>query len=419
MATLPDPAASLKRKASRWQMLPTPNDSGKDIEDASGRYSLMFFLRDLDLGQNTWQEFIDGLNNAPGSLDENSTMSAILAAALETQQIQYDYIDPAAPASKKRRLDLYGNQAAAYQIAEYDGLVSAARTMWKDPNDLSNFLGKAYRDNLRRLAGEEDYSIENVFDYARSWSEVRYRFMNHALRDDPTLNNKYSSGRVNMKGNAANTIVHESNLLLDARMVEFQLVRNIGYNPQDREIFQELYLLTPEEGRQLLRYTSNSTGLRIGLPQVFRYCVQYINAYMNWRVRVLESARRQVLGSPAFKNAGTGQNKQNVRDTANQRSLDSLSPADEEYGTFISQLRTLLNEAQTRNAFLRTSYDELEATVGRLTQAIRTSVMNKNAPELQYNMKFQNEMRVFPGFRGVNLTRPTGTSIIAPPRRRP
>ncbi|KAI0458110.1 hypothetical protein F5B21DRAFT_40146 [Xylaria acuta] len=421
MSTQPDPVASLKRKASRWHLLPPLNaDADKDLDVDDGKYSLLLFLRDLDASPNNWNDFIDGLQNAPGVIDEKSTMAAILAAALETQKIQYDYIDPAAPNAKKRRLDLYGNQAAADQVAEYDSLVTMARTVWTDPNDLRNHLGKAYRENLRTLAeGDgQKYSFDSIFDFARSWSEVRYRFMNHALRDDPSLHAKYNSGRINVKGQGANTIVHESNLLLDARMVEFQLLRSTGYNPQDRDIFQELYLLSPEEGRTLLRYTGNSSGLRIGLPEVFRYCIGYIDAYMNWRVRVLESCRKQVLGSQGYKNAGSNNQRQNVRNAANQGILARVGPVDAEYTAFVDTLRTLIDEAKTQNAFLRTTYDELEAAFARLTNAVCTARINTSTPDLQYNVKFQNEVRAFPGLR-TNLTRPTGTSIIPPPRRRP
>ncbi|KAI1755683.1 hypothetical protein F4782DRAFT_364170 [Xylaria castorea] len=419
MSTQQDVTVSLKRKASRWQMLPPPNgEAGKDIDVADGRYSLLLFLRDLDASAN-WNDFIEGLQNAPGVLDENSTMAATLAAALETRMIQYDYIDPAAPDAKKRRLDLYGNEAAANQIAEYDSLVTIARAVWSDPNDLRNYIGKAYRDNLRQLTegDSQKYSLDSIFDYARSWSEVRYRFMNHALRDDPTLQTKYNTGRVSVKGNGANTIVHESNLLLDARMVEFQLLRNTGYNTQDRDIFQELYTLSPEEGRSLLKFTGNSSGLRIGLPQAFRYCVGYIDAYINWRVRVLESARKQVLNSPAHKNAPTFNHKQSVRNTANQGVLSNVGPADGEYEKFVGTLRKLIDEAQTLNAFHRTSFDELEAALGRVTSAVRGSVLNRST-DLRHNVKFQNEMVAFPNIQ-LTLTRPTGTSILAAPRRRP
>ncbi|KAH8159987.1 hypothetical protein CIB48_g8270 [Xylaria polymorpha] len=421
MAAQQDPTASLKRKASRWQTLPPPGEEdGKDIDIANGKYSLLLFLRNLNTNPNSWNEFIDGLQNAPGVLDENSTMAAVLAAALETRQIQYDYIDTGVPDAKRRRLNLYGNRAAGTQIDEYDALVAMARTVWLDPDDLKNFVGKAYRDNLRQLAegAGERYSFDSIFDFARAWSEVRYRFMNHALRDDPTLHTRYNGGRVNTKGNAANAIVHESNLLLDARMVEFLHLRGTGYSPQDRGIFEELYLLTPEEARQLLQYTGGSSGLRIGLPQVFRYCVGYVDAYMNWRVRVLEAARKKVLNSQAYRNAPHFNAKQTIRNNENQVIYTQLKPADDEYTKIVGALRTLIDEAKTLNAFNRTSYDAMEAAFTSATAAVRACAIVRATPELQQNGRFQTELRNFPGLQAP-LIRPTGSSIIAPPRRRP
>ncbi|TRX98592.1 hypothetical protein FHL15_000666 [Xylaria flabelliformis] len=418
MSTQPTFTNSLKRKASRWQTLPSAvEETDTDmIDNETEKYSLLLFLRDIDSSPTALLEFVDALQNAPGSLDDTSTIAATLAAALDTKLIDFDYIDPELPDTKKRRLNLYGNSAAADQIAEYDSLVKLARTVWTNPDDLRNFIGKAYQDNLRQLAdGHDQYSIDDIFDFARSWGEVRYRFMNHALRDDPTLHTKYNSGRENNKGNAANTIVHESNLLLDARMVEFQLFKGTGYNTQDRAAFQELYILTPEEGRSLLRFNTPGNGLRIGLPAVFRYCVQYIDAYFNWRVRVLESARKQVLTSPAYKNANF-YNKQTIRTTENQRILADLQPVDTEYTNFIVSLRNLIDEAEKLNAFNRMSYDAMDDALSRLTRAVRSAVLNRNTFDLRNNRKFQSDMATFPNLQQP-LIRPTGSSMIAPPRR--
>ncbi|KAI0439453.1 hypothetical protein F4803DRAFT_564518 [Xylaria telfairii] len=420
MATQYDPTVSLKRKASRWQTLPPHGEEdSKDLDIVDGKYSLLLFLRDLNTKPDAWNDFVNGLRNAPGVADKDSTMAAVLAAALETRQIQYDYIDPAARDAKRQRINLYGNHAAGAQVAEYDALVAMARTVWNDPDDLRNFVGKAYRENLRNLAEgiRERYSFDSIFDFARSWSEVRYRFMNHALRDDPTLHTRYNSGRVNTKGNAANTIVHESNVLLDARMVEFLHLRGTGYAPQDRGIYEELYLLTPEEGRQLLRYSGANSGLRIGLPNVFRYCVEYIDAYMNWRVRVLEAARKKTLNSQAYRNATNFNAKQTIRNNANGIIYTQLTPADNEYGRIVGALRTLLDEAKTLNAFNRASYDEIEAASIAATTAVRNCAIVTTTPELQQNNRFQTELRNFPG--NISLSRPTGSSLIATPRRRP
>ncbi|RWA03611.1 hypothetical protein EKO27_g11488, partial [Xylaria grammica] len=270
---VPDPVTTnLKRKASRWQTLPPPGTD--DAQADSGKYSLLLFLRDLDASPGKWDEFIASLQDSPGAIDEKSTMAALLQAAQETQIVTQDYLvdsDIRGRDPKRRRLDLYGNQAAGAQMAEFDELINLARTVWTDPDNLRDLLGELYMANLGVLPGDPNYTLDKIFGMARHWGEV--------------------------------SIVHESNVLLDATVVQFLPAGGVGFNAQDRLIFQELYLLTPEEGRQLVEFTGAATGLRIGLPQVFDFCVNFINAYMDWRVRVLESARKQTLGNQTYRTA--------------------------------------------------------------------------------------------------------------------
>ncbi|KAI1734794.1 hypothetical protein F4680DRAFT_453528 [Xylaria scruposa] len=408
---------SLKRKASRWQTLPAPGEeTDTDIVNIdNNKYSLLLFLRDLKASPTALQEFAGALQNAPGSLDSNTTIAAVLAAAIDTKQFDFDYINSASPSAKKRRINLYGNSAAADQLAEYDSLVKLARTVWTDPDDLKDYIGNAYKDNLRQLQDSHPYPLDDIFNFARSWSEVRYRFLNHALRDDPTLHAKYDIGRINVKGNGANAMVHDANLLLDARMVEFRLLRGIGFSDPDRDAFQELYALTPEQGRSLLRFTGNSTGLRIGLSGVFEHCVHYIDAYCNWRVKVLESARKQILASQQYRTANFHA-KQNIHNTANQNILADLKPVNTEYTNFVVALQTLIEEANTINAFNRASYDALDTALSRLTRAVRNSALNSNPPDLRNNHRWRSTVALFPNLQQQTLPRPTGSSLIATPR---
>ncbi|KAI0201708.1 hypothetical protein F4808DRAFT_469040 [Astrocystis sublimbata] len=408
---------TLKRKATRWQA--TADADGEGYDEAVGRYSLLLFLRDLDDTPDKWAEFVNGLRNAPSAIDEKSTMATLLAAANDTRPIDYDYLENPDINAKRRRLILYGNQDAEDQVGEHDALVTIARRMWPDPDDLEDVLGNAYEDNIRKIAegGERElYNPHVIFSYARSWSEVRYRFMNHALRDDPAYNDKYSTGRGFNKGTEANTIVHKSNVLLDAVMCEFQLLRGTGYNDQDRYIFQELYQLSPEEGRELLRFTGDNNGLRIGLSPVFNYFISFINSYMTWRVRVLESARKLFLQNAAFRSATSNAQRNRLRAEANEATAKQIRAADLGYRAFVNHVRVLLDEANTLDAFNKTTFDQLEKIIATTTGEVRNCQLNK-APDLKDNRKFQTELRNFPSIM-VPLRRPTGTSMIAPPRQR-
>ncbi|GAW16402.1 hypothetical protein ANO14919_058280 [Xylariales sp. No.14919] len=410
---VPDPVTTnLKRKASRWQTRPPPGTD--DAQADSGKYSLLLFLRDLDASPGKWDEFIAGLQDSPGAIDEKSTMAALLQAAQETQIVTQDYLvdsDTRGRDPKRRRLDLYGNQAAGIQMAEYDELINLARTVWTDPDNLRDLLGELYMANLGVLPGDPNYTLDKIFGMARHWGEVRYRFMNHALRDDPTQSSNYNRGRTLTKGNHANSIVHESNVLLDATVVQFLPAGGVGFNAQDRFIFQELYLLTPEEGRQLVEYTGAATGLRIGLPQVFDFCVSFINAYMDWRVRVLESARKQTLGNQTYRTANAA-TKARMMAGAQATSSSHLQAVDGAYaGDFLSSLRALLLQARTRNAFLRSSFDALDTAVNTMIREVRNCRINTATPDLRNNVQFNRMLNAFPG-QGRILQRPTGTSMI-------
>ncbi|KAI3329636.1 hypothetical protein F4824DRAFT_481562 [Ustulina deusta] len=408
--------ATLKRKASRWQTLPRPDDDSSTIDVDDKRYSLLLFLRDLKMSQEHWEAFLTALKDAPGLLDETSIGARMVDAILRIQRIDHDYIDPEAPSAKKRRIDIVGNSAAATHLTEYNELIKLARTIWTNPDDLSDIMGDLYQNYLGQRPGDAKFSLENVFQMARSWGEVRYRFMNHALRDDPNLGPSYNTGRRLAKGNAANAIVHESNVLLDSKMVEFRALNNTGYTPQDRAIFQELYLLTPEEGRQLIEYSGPTTGLRIGLPQVFGYCVSFINALIDWRVQVLEASRKQVMSSGAYRNASAQAAKQNILAGRHSTNSTRLASVDNPYiNDFVPVLRQLLEEAKSQNALVRPTFDKLEGAVRTLITGVKNSPMN--IASLRNNPHFSRMVNAFPG--PITLTRPTGTSLAAAPRPLP
>lgn len=406
----------LKRKASRWQTLPPRGEeNGPDIEIDNERYSLMIFLRDMKADEEKWSEFMELLLNAPGIIDESSIAAQLLEAVQSIDNIDHDYINPATPNAKRRRLDIVGNAAAGETIAEYTELIHLARTLWQNPEELDDIIGDLYQHHLGQQYGDENYSLDSVFGLARSWGEVRYRFMNHLLRDDPHMGTTYNAGRPLAKGNAANAMVHESNVLLDSRIVEFSDVNGIGFTPADRAIFEQTYLLTPEEGRNVIKASSPNLGLRIGLPQVFSYCARFIDALVDWRVRVLEASRKQALASTAYRQANGHANKQAVLNARHQSNHRGLAAVDQPYANdFIPTVRLLLGEAYAQNAFNKATFDKLETTVRTITQEIQRSQMNRVSPELARNF---NHSRLVNSFPGQTLVRPTGTSIINPPRR--
>ncbi|KAI0522216.1 hypothetical protein F5B22DRAFT_593332 [Xylaria bambusicola] len=409
MVTVPQ-TNNLKRKSSRWQNLPPyGEENGSEFESDSSKCSLLLFLRDLEANQKKWSQFVNMLENSPGIIDESSIAAQLLEAMKGVSKVDQDYISPDAPDTKKRRIDILGNSAAGEILAEYNELIRLARTLFS--GELTDVLGDLYRRNLGRDFGDKNYTLEEIMHMARSWGEVRYRFMNHLLRDDPNMGPTYSMGHRRIKGDAANEMIHESNVVADSKLVEFRMDKGIGYTAQDRAIFEQTYLLTPEEGREIVSNSGQNTGLRIGLPPVFAYIAGFINGIVNWRVRVLEASRKQTLASQAYHQARGFTAKQAILDARHQPNHRGLASVDGPYANdLIPTIKSLLEEARTQNAFLRETFNKLETTVSTMIQAVRTSPMNSVSPELAQNAQFTTMLNAFPG--PFTLIRPTGASII-------
>ncbi|KAI1820469.1 hypothetical protein F4861DRAFT_60611 [Xylaria intraflava] len=407
MTTLP--ANLLKRKASRWQMRPTRDAiAGEGIETDKKSSSLLLFLRNLNTDGDPHAAFLRGLSNTDGTEDQDSIMQAMASAVQEIRHIGYDYLDVGN--GKRRRLEIYGEEQARFELGEHDQLMDLARTVWTDPDNMTDFVAKAYQKTLRTNSTEQVPTIDDMFTWARSWAEVRYRFLNHALRDDPVLYGEIQKGRPRQKGDRANAMVHESNVLGDCRLVEFQPVGNIGYSDEDRALFKSLYVLTPEEGRQLNRFTSQLTGLRVGLPAVFRFCVTFIDAYMDWRIRVLAKARTRMRSSQAMQNTkaqGGIQNetaKQNATTATQLRSIDTI------YSTiFIPRLKDLLKEADTCGAFYRDTFNGLNSAVKQFKAALANSPFKSTSPDLKDDVVYRKALDTL---SNLNLVPPTGTAMI-------
>jgi hypothetical protein len=242
---------NLKRKASRWHTRPPPGgEDGPDIEVEKDRASLLLFVRDLAADEEQWHSLVDSIANSMEAQDATSVSFALGQALFDRQHIAHDYI-PRRGTGKRRRLRLLGNPDAGPHVGEHDELINLARTVWNDPCDLGDVFERLYAANLIPQPPAERPSLQDVFGWARCWAEVRYRFMNHALKDDPLEWVNFMTGPAAGKGNAANELVHSSDVIVDCQVVAFSRVGRYGFNNTDRRVFNRLYLLTLQEGQQL------------------------------------------------------------------------------------------------------------------------------------------------------------------------
>jgi hypothetical protein len=131
---------------------------------------------------------------------------------------------------------------------------------------------------------------------------------------------------------------------------------------------------------------------------------------MNWRVQALATARLAILKHATVVNAPNAAARRTAMTTLHTNNANVLKGVDDAYdGDFLLALKTLLAEAATNNAFLRSSYDTLDNARTLLTNELRACTMNTNKPALR------SLATSFPG-ANVQLRAPTGTSINTPRR---
>ncbi|KAI1430749.1 hypothetical protein GGR50DRAFT_161530 [Xylaria sp. CBS 124048] len=408
-----DQTQLLERSDARWQLRPLNNAKvDPDMEFDSSKFSLMIFLRNLNMSEARHEDFISAIANAEGADEKETIMHALANAVQGLRFIGEDYVELGN--GKRRRIDMYGESQAEFVLKEHDQLMDLARTVWTNPEKPVDFIAEAYAQNLRALGEEEEPTIDDLFGWARSWAEVRYRFLNHALRDDPNLWLDFCDGRPRRKGDAANSIVHDSNVLEDARLVEFKVIGNFGYSKADRRIFESLYMITPEEGRKLFRFASKSTGLRPGLPTVFRFCATFIDVFIDWRIKMLTRARQSLLSCHNVKETTSFADRKREIGKQHKLTASRLKNVDDIYsGRFIPTLRSLLREAEEDNAFNRDTFNKLESVVERVKVALSNSPFNSIYRDLKNDASYR---KIITNFPGVNLIAPTGTALVVKSR---
>jgi hypothetical protein len=424
---------NLKRKASRWQQLPAQGE-----EDAGGfdfditRISVLLSLRDLSADPVQWEAVKRYISNAPNAGDRQTIAGAFSTAmeAVKEFPTARDYI-VTNKGKRRRRVNLAGNPGAQARQDEHDELIRLARTVWSEPDNLGDVLGDLEKATIRAaVPADQKPVLAEVYEWARSWADVRYRFLNHALRDDPVEFVHFKGGDHNplmAKGIAANSLVHSSDVRNDYKIINvlraggFGKVNTRGFDATDREFFQTLYGITPTEASQVDKYSGVVTGLRMGLPPVFKYCADFIDAYINWRIKVLEAARRMLLVQDSVKYPKNPPDKRfPTKDQAiadlHKAYQELMGPADDSYKShFLPALRKLLREASKYNAFNRESYNALETASRRTITSVTSCTLPNEIPELRNSNQFRMMRTQFPG-QNVRLIMPTGTSLLVAPR---
>ncbi|KAI1335295.1 hypothetical protein F5Y15DRAFT_428320 [Xylariaceae sp. FL0016] len=427
-----EPYSTLKRPGSHWR-LKRPG-LGHQYEAApDGTYNLALYVRGLaERGGGGLREDFGELFEAyaqrlqiplnyddmpPGPI-RDLYQAFVGARVLEARDYVRRGLRRSADATETLRAEevtLKGNESAGELFKEIRKRDN--KTLWTKPlldriivDDLDDWLSKLVNENYLHGWNTFGNRLNPLFDWAKHWAEVRYRFLNHALQDDPDeRRGAINTGRGRAKGNSANKLVHESNIENDCWLVNTQIVGSYGFNAQDRLLFQSLCRFAPEDAQQLSTCMGSHTGLPSDIPPLFDYIASFINEFINWRVSILENARLAHMRDPTVLNAAS----QRQRDTAQDNLFRAFQPllqrVDNLYRRdLVPCVNQLVTEARgPEKAVHRTSFNTFCTTASTLGQEVQ------NSPANTYRGgRVPRYATGFPGIIGTRVPRPTGTSMV-------
>ncbi|RYP66483.1 hypothetical protein DL769_006026 [Monosporascus sp. CRB-8-3] len=316
----------------------------------------------------------DGVNNTgagPARL-----RGALAEALLSSKQVAIEYraADDGddADAPEKKRGGIEGNEGARSVLDELERLVRLARTAYPGPDDLRD-LGP-----LR---------------WGRHWARTRYRFMDLCLRDDPVGWAQFFDKRG--PGDAANQLVRDGAVEEDCFVVESK-----WFDAAKRQLYCEIYHLTPENGRRL-RDSAMSADVRASYRGLFEWAIKLVNLCVNRRAAVLRAAARAIVGGggggPPGPTAATGVNARKAFRIQHHKAAEKdLAAAGGHYSSLTGALMVLVEEATVGGKQLRTpSYNAFRRAVDDISRSVRDLNNPLNAsPHLRRS--WQGSLRRWP-----------------------
>ncbi|KAK7746604.1 hypothetical protein SLS62_009325 [Diatrype stigma] len=236
------PYAPLVPITSRWKSL--PNNAQLTDPVVQDRFNLIIYLRNLARPRAAYSAAFTatatedsranaGTNYAMGgtgqigkraarrqmmAADPNlrALRNAVRAALRQTQRLAIEYrLNAAGAVAEQVAID--GNDQAQPVVDELDALVKLGRTAYDRPDELAAFLGpgleRHFDADFRAEFGSHRHALERSLRWVDNWAQARYRFMEHALRDDPDQWTYFYNNR--RLGDMANRLVHDPDLASD------------------------------------------------------------------------------------------------------------------------------------------------------------------------------------------------------------
>ncbi|KAI0117192.1 hypothetical protein F4814DRAFT_415510 [Daldinia grandis] len=340
----------LLAEGSRWKT--SAGVGKKGPPQPANRYNLLLYLK--------------------GVSQDQDVLPLIRNAFTSRKQLGPDFVVSNAGVSETQ---LYGNDNAAAIIAEWDAAIELARVVWEDPNNLEDWITHMFYDHFRGRILRDDatkaQTLARALAWADKWAEVRYRYLNHYLRDDPDHWMRAEQRAFREAGDHANEIVHTSSVQEDSLLAESK-----WFAPVHRALFFDVYRLGVREGRRLV-YLSNWNNLAAPLREIFRWSIDFINRFIHWREALMRAETRDHLNEIRRNTQLSNQAKQNQRVLFANAMKGSIRGPDEAYRRFLEVLRALMMEARGQMKFQRNSWQEFLTLIDRVTHQLRSCPLNR------------------------------------------
>ncbi|KAI0136054.1 hypothetical protein F4776DRAFT_119290 [Hypoxylon sp. NC0597] len=334
---------ALLRADSRWKNLPRNGGASQSkLKDTNPR-DIALYIKDVKTDRD---------------------VSDVLQRAYNTKaNIARDFVFKD---GKKTKVALEGNKPAERLIAELDGLIMLARSIWSNPDDLSDWIQDMfqarYRNPILNLAGTKREMLDRALNWVDNWAEVRYRFLNHYLRDDPDHygiidnNNDFT-----YSGEQANRLVHRSAIEADNDLVECR-----WFNDTYKSLYFHVYRLTIAQARRLKSLTQWDE-IDTTMRQVFSWTLGYINRMIDWRQEILRKMARNALQQVGASGMAAHHRGMSAR----------IAPVTTAYHAFLQTLDTLMTEIKTNKKMSDRVWNCFNRRITDLRNAVRASPLNQ------------------------------------------
>ncbi|KAI0852695.1 hypothetical protein F5Y00DRAFT_273215 [Daldinia vernicosa] len=356
----PPSSRHLLADGSRWK---TSAGIGKrGPPQPANRYNLLLYLK--------------------GISEDQDALPLLRNAFTSKQNLGRDYVISNAGISETK---LLGNDHAATLIAEWDAVIDLARVVWQNPNNLEDWITHMFYEHFRgRILRDDEtkaHTLGRVLGWADKWAEVRYRYLNHYLRDDPDHWMRADQRAFREAGDHANEIVHTSSIQDDCLLAESN-----WFAPVHRALFFDVYRLGVREGRRLV-YLSNWVNLSASLREIFRWSIDFINRYIHWREALMRAETRDHLNEVRRNTQLSQQARQSQRVVFANSMKASMRGPDEAYRGLLDVLRALMLEAREHMKFRRNSWQQFSTIIDQVTHNLRTCRLNRPTNNRNWDLR--------------------------------